>query len=236
MGAFAQAAPTRVIAGGEGGPTLLSIGGSYRGNPFVLTEVMVGTWGARATLDGVEGISNPAANLSNQPVEIIETEAPLEIVRYGLVADSGGPGRYRGGLAFVREFRLRDGKAQFTLRSDRRKHPPYGVNGGRPGAPSANLVIRANGEQESLPTMPMRVVHLGPGDSFRHTSAGGGGYGEPSLRDPAAIRADVIAGKISIEAALRDYGDRIDPADLVHGMPARRNKRSYDTVSTEEVL
>ena len=235
MGAFAKAAPARVIAGGEGGPTLLSIGGSHRGNPFVLTEVMVGTWGARATLDGVEGISNPAANLSNQPVEIIETETPLEVVRYGLVADSGGPGRHRGGLAFVREFRLRDGTAQFTLRSDRRKHPPYGVNGGSPGAPSANLVIRANGEQEPLPTMPMRVVHLRPGDSFRHTSAGGGGYGEPSLRDPAAIRADVVAGKVSLEAAQRHYGTQIDQADLAHGSPARRSIRSHEATTTEEV-
>lgn len=214
MGAFAKAAPGRVIAGGEGGPTLLSIGGSHRGQPFVLTEVMVGTWGARAELDGIEGISNPAANLSNQPIEIIETETPLEIVRYGFVANSGGAGKQRGGLAFVREFRLRDGTAQFTLRSDRRKHRPYGVAGGQPGAPSANLVVRADGSREELPTMPMKVVELRTGDSFHHTSAGGGGYGDPALRDRAAIVSDVRAGKVSREAARRDYGIKIDPENV----------------------
>ncbi|MGE0239500.1 MAG: hydantoinase B/oxoprolinase family protein [Parvibaculaceae bacterium] len=224
MGAFAKAAPGRVIAGGEGGPTLLSIGGSHRGQPFVLTEVMVGTWGARAELDGIEGISNPAANLSNQPIEIIETETPLEIVRYGFVPDSGGPGKQRGGLAFVREFRLRDGTAQFTLRSDRRKHRPYGVAGGRPGAPSANLVIRADGSREELPTMPMKVIELGAGDSFHHVSAGGGGYGDPAHRNRDAIMSDVIAGKVSVEAAKRDYGVEIEPPGrpLAGDTPLRR--------------
>src|ERR671922_11709 len=62
MGALSQVTPQRVIAAGEGGPTLFSVGGYHQGRPFVLTEVMVGTWGARAAKDGVEGISNPAAN------------------------------------------------------------------------------------------------------------------------------------------------------------------------------
>lgn len=206
MGAFAKAAPQRVIAGGEGGPTLLSIGGKFRGEPFVLTEVMVGTWGARATLDGIEGISNPAANLSNQPVEIIESETPIEIVRYGLVPDSGGPGKHRGGLAFVREFRLREGTASFTLRSDRRSHPPYGVAGGQPGAPSNNLMIRADGTEQQLPTMPMQVIEMKVGDSFRHISAGGGGHGLPASRDRQALLDDILAGKISRDAAIHHYG------------------------------
>lgn len=206
MGAFAKAAPQRVIAGGEGGPTLLSIGGKFRGEPFVLTEVMVGTWGARATLDGIEGISNPAANLSNQPVEIIESETPIEIVRYGLVPDSGGPGKHRGGLAFVREFRLREGTASFTLRSDRRSHPPYGVAGGQPGAPSNNLMIRADGTEQQLPTMPMQVIEMKVGDSFRHISAGGGGHGRPASRDRQALLDDILAGKVSRDAAVHHYG------------------------------
>ena len=214
MAAFAKAAPERVIAGGEGGPTLLSIGGTHRGNPFVLTEVMVGTWGARATLDGIEGISNPAANLSNQPIEIIETETPLEIVRYGLEPDSGGPGRQRGGLAFVREFRLREGTAGFTLRSDRRRYPPYGVAGGHPGAPSSNTLFRADGRREDLSTMPMSVIEMRAGDSLRHVSAGGGGYGDPRERPRQAIVADVLAGKLTVAAAERDYGVKIASSEV----------------------
>jgi len=214
MAAFAQAAPTRVIAGGEGGPTLLSIGGQKDGKPFVLTEVMVGTWGARATRDGIEGISNPAANLSNQPVEIIETETPLEIVRYGVVPDSAGAGCQRGGLAFIREFRLREGTAAFTLRSDRRRHPPYGVAGGRAGAPSRNLMLRADGGCEDLPTMPMGLIQMRAGDSFRHLSAGGGGYGDPGKRQKSDIIADVLAGKLTQDGAMRDYGVRVADSEI----------------------
>jgi N-methylhydantoinase B len=218
MAAFAQAAPSRVIAGGEGGPTLLSIGGVREGKPFVLTEVMVGTWGARATRDGIEGISNPAANLSNQPVEIIETETPLEVVRYGVVPDTSGAGAQRGGLAFVREFRLREGTAAFTLRSDRRRHPPYGVAGGRPGAPSKNLMIRADGGCEDLPTMPMGLIEMRAGDSFRHVSAGGGGYGDPKKRQKSAIIADVLAGKLTPYGAMHDYGVSVDDAEISAAM------------------
>jgi N-methylhydantoinase B len=213
MGALAQIVPERVIAASEGGPTLFSIGGYDRGRVFVLTEVMVGTWGARAGQDGVEGISNPAANLSNQPVELIEAELPLQVVRYGFVPDSGGAGRFRGGLAFTREWRLLADEAVVTVRSDRRYHPPYGVAGGQPGRPSNNLLRTAAGERV-LPPMPMEGLKLRRGDSFHHDGAGGGGYGDPFIRDPALVLEDVLDEKVSIEAARRDYGVAIDPVAL----------------------
>lgn len=206
MGAMAGILPEKVIAGCEGGPSLFSVGGWHEGRPFVLTEVMVGTWGARAALDGEEGISNPAANLSNQPVELIEAQMPLEVIRYGLVPDSGGPGRQRGGLAFVREFRFLAERSEFTLRSDRRRHPPYGVDGGRPGAPSSHLYMPRDGTARELPTMPMESFIARRGDRFRLVSAGGGGFGPPLERAPEAVLADVRAGKVSREAARRDYG------------------------------
>ena len=210
MGALAPAIPERAIAAGEGGPTLFSIGGYRDGGVYTLTEVMVGSWGARAGRDGIEGISNPAANLSNQPVELIETELPLEVVRYGLVPDSGGPGRHRGGLAFVREFRLREGRAAFTTRADRRAHPPYGLEGGAPGAPSSNLLIAAAGRRRALPTMPMEALAIEAGDAFRHVSAGAGGFGPPRERDPALVLEDVLDGKVSPEAAEAAYGVVVD--------------------------
>ncbi|MBM3549792.1 MAG: hydantoinase B/oxoprolinase family protein [Alphaproteobacteria bacterium] len=209
IGALAQVVPDKVMAGGEGGPTLLSIGGRHRNKAFVLTEVMVGNWGARATKDGVEGISNPAANLSNQPVELIEAELPLEITHYALVPDTGGAGRHRGGLAFSREYRLTADEAVFTLRSDRRDHPPYGIARGQAGAPSRNLLIQ-DGRSEVLPTMPMKAMRLKKGDVFCHISAGGGGYGDARERDPALVLSDVIAGKVSAEVAREVYGVAID--------------------------
>ena len=140
MGALAPVMRNDVIAASEGGPTLFAIGGRHEGRPFVLTEVMVGTWGARAGLDGLEGVSNPAANLSNNPVELIEAELPLEVVEYAFVPDSGGAGQRRGGLAFSREYRLLADNAVCTMRSDRRDHPPYGLHGGEPGGSSSNTL------------------------------------------------------------------------------------------------
>ena len=205
MGAIAQAVPELVIAGGEGGPTLFSVGGNHEGEPFVLTEVLVSTWGARATRDGVEGISNPAANLSNQPVELVESELPLEVIRYGLVPDSGGAGKQRGGLASVREVRFLAERSEFTLRTDRRDHPPYGIDGGRPGGPSANTLLDRDGEHE-VATMPMQSFIARKGDLFRMVSAGGGGYGNPRERDPDAVLEDVREEKVTREAARDVYG------------------------------
>jgi N-methylhydantoinase B len=205
MGALSQVVPQRVIAAGEGGPTLFSVGGYHKGHPFVLTEVMVGTWGARAGKDGVEGISNPAANLSNQPIELIEAELPLEVLRYGMVQDSAGAGEYRGGLAFVREFRLTADEAVFTTRADRRDHPPYGFAGAQPGSGSRNTLVTGTGER-ALPTMPMEAIKWRAGDVFRHVSAGGGGYGDPFAREPALVLADVLDEKVSARAARELYG------------------------------
>jgi len=205
MGAIAEAVPELVIAGCEGGPTLFSVGGHHEGKPFVLTEVLVSTWGARAARDGVEGISNPAANLSNQPVELIEAELPLEVTRYGLVPDSGGAGKHRGGLASVREFRFLAERSEFTIRTDRRDHPPYGIARGGPGAASANTLIDEGGEHE-VETMPMKSFVARRGDVFRMVSAGGGGYGDPRERDPAAVLEDVREEKLTRAAARDLYG------------------------------
>jgi N-methylhydantoinase B len=211
LGALAKVVPQRVQAAGEGGPTLFAIGGRHEGRPFVLTEVMVGTWGARSELDGVEGISNPAANLSNNPVELIEAELPLEVLEYAFVPDSGGPGRRRGGLAFVREFRLLADEAVCTVRSDRRTHPPYGVESGRPGSGSLNVLNPGAANERVLPTMPMLAIPLRKGDVFRHVSAGGGGFGNAYSREPESVLEDVLDGKVSIGAAQAHYGVVIDP-------------------------
>jgi len=226
MGAFAGIAPERVIAGGEGGPTLFAIGGQHEGRPFVLTEVMVGTWGARAALDGVEGISNPAANLSNNPIELIEADLPLQVLEYGLVQDSGGAGRMRGGLAFARTFRLLADEAVCTVRSDRRTHLPYGVAGGDPGAASTNVLNPGTAAERVLPTMPMEALKLRKGDVFRHVSAGGGGFGPAVERDPADVLEDVREGKVSIQSAKERYGVVIDSATLTVDADGTRSSRA----------
>ncbi len=216
MGALAPLVPDRVIAAGEGGPTLIAWGGyDEERRPFGTTEVLVGSWGARANLDGLEGVSNPLANLANQPVELLEADLPIRMERYGLEPDSGGAGRHRGGLAFVRSYRLLADRATLTIRTDRRDHPPYGLDGGAPGGPSRNVVV-SGGETLDLPTMPMQSYELRGGDRFTHVAAGGGGFGRPCDRDPAAVLEDVLDGKVSVTAARERYGvavedGRVDP-------------------------
>ena len=134
-------------------------------------------------------------------------------MHYGLVQDTGGPGKFRGGLAFTREWKLLADEAVYTVRSDRRKHLPYGFGGGKPGSPSMNL-FRSGGETKVLPTMPMAGLKMRRGDSFHHDGAGGGGLGNPFERDPAMVLEDVLDEKVSFEAARRDYGVVIDPVAL----------------------
>jgi N-methylhydantoinase B len=205
MQALAQIVPERAMGGSEGGPYLLAAGGTHEGRPFVLNEMVVGTWGARAGKDGIEGISNPAANLSNQPVEMIEADMPVEVLRYGLVPDTGGPGEFRGGLSFIREFRFL-APIRFVLRGDRRDHPPFGFEGGMPGSPSAHILVRADGTEQGLPTMPMESFTARAGDVFRLIGAGGGGYGDPLLRNPIRVEDDLREGKVTAEGAARAYG------------------------------
>ena len=221
MGALAAIVPDRVIAAGEGGPTLIALGGyDEERRPWGTTEVIVGCWGARATRDGLEGVSNPLANLGNQPVELLEADQPLRVERYGLVPDSGGAGRQRGGLAYVREFAVLAERATLTIRTDRRRYPPYGLDGGEPGAPSNNVVL-ADDEERILPTMPMEASQLHRGDRFTHVSPGGGGFGDPFERDPAAVLEDVLDGKVSVPAAAERYGVAVVDGRVDHGATAR---------------
>jgi N-methylhydantoinase B len=194
-GALAQIVPHRVPAAGEGGSTLAWFAGQLDGEPFVYNELVVGTWGGRPVGDGNDGLANPCASMANIPIEVAEAEWPIVVERYGLVPDSGGAGRFRGGLAVERVWRCTTPDTLLHVRSDRQTHPPYGLAGGGPGAASANLIVRADGREEQLP--PMFAAVLQPGDLFHHRMAGGGGWGDPAERDPAAVRADVINEKVS---------------------------------------
>jgi N-methylhydantoinase B len=95
-------------------------------------------------------------------------------------------------------------RATLTVRSDRRDHPPYGLDGGEPGAPSSNVAV-LGGVERILPAMPMEALELRRGDRFRHVSAGGGGVGSPLERDPRTVLDDVLDEKVSVDAARDRY-------------------------------
>jgi len=210
FGALAQIAPDRVFACEVGGDTGVSFGGyDAKHRPFVFLEFLFGSWGGCPTHDGQDASASSVVNFSNNPIEIIESESPLRIERYGYLRDTGGPGMFRGGLALVRDYRLLEEEAVLQLRSDRRTHLPYGLRGGRPGTPSRNLVNPDN-EPRDLPGKCRLTIRRG--DVFRHILAGAGGWGDPFKRDPERVAFDVGEGKISIEYAQREYAVSVDPA------------------------
>jgi N-methylhydantoinase B len=210
FGALAQVAPWRVPACESGGDTGITIGGYDEGRrAFVFLEFLHGSWGGRPDRDGIDACSSAVANFSNNPIEQLEAEYPLRIEQYAFVPDSGGPGKYRGGLAMVREYRFLEREGALQLRTDRQRFRPWGLAGGRPGAPSSNLLIR---DGEARPLASKEYLVLGKGDLLRHTLAGAGGHGDPLERDPARVAADVADSKVSPERARADYGVVVDPA------------------------
>ena len=213
FGALASLLPDRVLAAGEGGNSLVIIGGQREDRtPYVYYELMSGTWGARPDRDGNDGLCNPANVASNIPVEQAECEYPVHIERYGYVMDSGGAGKFRGGLGLEREWRLLSGEAHLAIRSDRRDHLPYGLYGGKPGRGSINVLHHTDGEEEVLQTMISTSMKAE--ERIYHRQAGGGGWGEPLLRLPADVAHDVKNGKVSLEAAREAYGVVLDEATL----------------------
>jgi N-methylhydantoinase B len=212
FGALAGLLPDRVLAAGEGGNTLVIIGGERANRvPYVYYELLSGTWGARPDRDGNDGLCNPANVASNIPIEQAESEYPVRIERYGFVRDSGGAGKYRGGLAIEREWRLLSGEGHLAIRSDRRDHLPYGLYGGKPGTPSINLLHRGEAA-EVLPTMISTSMRAG--ERIYHRQAGGGGWGDPLLRAPADVARDVKNERVSVEAARTEYGVVLEPEAL----------------------
>jgi N-methylhydantoinase B len=204
-GALAQLLPDRVGAAGEGGNTLAIFGAERPdGERFIFYELVVGTWGGTPEADGNDGLTNPASLAANIPVEVAEFEYPIVVERYGLVPDSGGAGLHRGGLAIERVWRCLTPGTSLIVRSDRATHPPYGLAGGAPGALSTNVLVRPDGSREMLP--PMFSIEIEAGDVYEHRTAGGGGWGDPFDRDPAAVADDVMNEKVTPEAALRLYG------------------------------
>ncbi|MEM6745311.1 MAG: hydantoinase B/oxoprolinase family protein, partial [Pseudomonadota bacterium] len=206
FGALAQALPDRVTADGMGGSSIPTFAGRHRGRAFVFTETVMGTWGAAAGHDGQVGVPHMGANQANVPVEMMEASYPLRVLRYGIVQDTGGAGRHRGGPSFIREYQyVGDEEGVLSLRSDKKDFRPHGLFGGEDGSGPSSLLIR-DGEAVELPVLVTEPYALKPGDVFRHVSPSGGGFGPASERPEAEVRADLEAGLISEETARRVYG------------------------------
>jgi N-methylhydantoinase B len=205
-GALAKAAPERVIAACNGA----CVGAVFAGvNPktgayYVYLETIGGGFGARATKDGLDGVHVHTTNTSNLPVEALEAEYPLMVERYELVDDSGGVGRWRGGMALRRAVRIEHDDCAVTVHHSRALSAPWGLlgggHGGRfslqtsgPGGP----LLRGDGQYQS-------------GAVVEVTTPGSGGYGNPIDREARRVRADLEDGRISLETAQKYYTRQLE--------------------------
>jgi N-methylhydantoinase B len=205
LGALALAVPEKVGAQCCGVPVGVSFGGvdPRSGKSFVFYESYCGGMGGSRTVDGADAVSTGTSNQMNIPVDSIEMDYPVRILRYELAEDSGGSGKYRGGLGIRREYEMLAETATFNVRGDRAVFPPLGLHGGGNGSFSAFFIDRADGS-EHLPSKIGGTITRG--QRLRIATPGGGGYGAPEERDRAVILADYRNGKISAESIKQDYG------------------------------
>jgi N-methylhydantoinase B len=163
LGALAQAIPHRVPAASSGSMGLFTIGGMdpRTRQYYSYVETYGGGQGAVVNQDGMDGVHTNMTNTRNTPVEVIEIAYPLRVEKYGLVPNTDGPGRYRGGLGLTRELTVLDHSPMMTLGSDRLKIPPWGLQGGDPGGTVGSFIETPDGEREMLPSKVTRAVEPG---------------------------------------------------------------------------
>ena len=174
LGALAGALPDRVPAASQGTMNNLTIGGQHAGKPYAYYETIGGGMGGSPTSEGLSAVHVHMSNTLNTPVEALEAAFPFRVTAYRVRRGSGGRGRHRGGDGVVRAYELL-APATVTVLSERRAEGPWGLQGGEAGAPGRNLLVRADGTEEVLPSKFTR--HLQAGDRLCIETPGGGGFG-----------------------------------------------------------
>ena len=194
--ALHPAMPERVPASGKALIVNIGFGGEdpRRGEYYCYMETVAGGGGARSTKDGPIAVQTNLHNTENAPIEEVEMNYPIRIARYELVANSGGDGEFRGGLGVRRDFEFPYADCSFTLMTDGRKFAPWGLSGGGDGA-CARYILDPEGEARELPSKITLTVPKGGRVSVR--TPGGGGFGDPARRDPAARAADRLEGYVT---------------------------------------
>ncbi|MGM0561131.1 MAG: hydantoinase B/oxoprolinase family protein [Pseudomonadota bacterium] len=204
MKALAQIVPDRVISGGNDTTTVTAI--SHLGDEGyrVYLEVFGGGYGASAHKDGCDAVDAPLSNCANTPIEATDMDfSHFRIIGYGLLPDSCGHGKYRGGLGFYRSYEILKDGVNFAIYADRFRLSPYGLFGGSDGQVARCEIKRGD---EVIQVKSKDGMDLKKGDILTLYTAGGAGYGKADERDPEAIRHDVKHGYLSREMAEKSYG------------------------------
>lgn len=206
MAAMAAITPETVMAGSQGTSAIMTFGGvdERRGARYVSYESVKGGFGARPGKDGINAVASTVTNMANTPVEIIETSFPLRVEEYALITDSGGAGRWRGGLGARRVWRVLSRESHAATCCERTVTPPFGLAGGQAGARGRVFMELPDGTRRMLLSKGGFIAPSGARVVLE--SPGSGGYGPPRERDRARLALDLRDGYVSEAAARLEYG------------------------------
>jgi len=208
--------PERRHAGNGGGGASILSGRRADGSTFVQYELICSAYGALASRDGPSAVHVLITSGKTAPIEILESEYPTRLRRFELIADSGGAGRFRGGLSPRRVYDVCAPGVSWSLRAGRHVTPAYGLDGGGGGRPGGAIVNPGTPDERALPGR--FSVPLASGDVVVLEKAGGGGYGDPRKRPFAEVLDDVLDGYVTRASAIAEYG--VDPARVDRAMAA----------------
>jgi N-methylhydantoinase B len=234
MLALAEAVPDSVMAGSHGQITNCGFSGHHpqTGRRFVYIDIQGGGAGARPTKDGRDGQDSHLARFKNTPIEAVELEYPVRIRRYEFIPDSGGAGKYRGGLAVRRDIEMLIDDITLARYGDRQRFAPFGLFGGKEGS-TGHFVLNPDTPEE-CPLKSKGLDGLNTGDIVSLRLPGAGGYGDPLERDQGLLLVDVRDGKVSLKSARQDYKLIIDPETQTIDAAATAELREGWMVSPDE--
>lgn len=227
--ALAPAVPEKVIGMTYGYCGGIGAGGTdpRNGNIYAMWEGPPGGWGARWTKDGLNSTWHLLGNCKDVPIEVIETIYPIMILRSELITDSGGPGKFRGGLGLVRDYKFVNHSPTLYVGGDRSKAGPPGIFAGKPGRRFLASMILTSGERKIIAGLRQdgswEISHrtiwsIPPNSIIRIEGAGGGGCRDPLERDPDKVLDDVIDEYISINSARDEYGVVVKTANGIYAV------------------
>jgi 5-oxoprolinase (ATP-hydrolysing)/N-methylhydantoinase B len=216
IGAMAACVPERAMASESCTGTNFVFGGHHPEHDeyFACYDIMSGGWGGRQGADGNNCVIAINGNCRFNPTEVFETRFPLRVELCELIPDSGGAGKWRGGLGYRRSLLVTEVPITGSQCSDRHVVKPWALFGGEPGGNGGTLIMKAGTERwttvkelyRKVSTSKYANVTFAPGDRILLLTPGGGGYGKPAERDRAMVEEDVRAGFVTPEAAARLYG------------------------------
>jgi N-methylhydantoinase B len=244
MGALAPALDGRIAGDLKGGGNHCYVGGPHpvTGETFIFYEYPAGGTGGHTDGDGNNTVRawTESDMTTLQPIEAVEQLYPVRVEATTLREDSGGPGRWRGGLGLTRAVRIQAPSTTLSVLAEKAVLPPFGVCGGEPGACN-RFWVRRDGQAIAPSLLPGKVggFPLQPGDVLMMESSGGGGFGDPLERDPALVVADVAEGYVTRDAAEATYGlvwsgDAVDAGATARRRESQRTARPRVRVKTAD--